>query len=109
MSLDFCCCFSYYRLFYDKDFYCAAQKLRAAASEVQKGNFDARADIKTEDEIGELGSAFNSMAQNLDLLFTENVQHLQELVVLNEIANATNRSLTLEIMLDRVLNAIPKP
>ena len=81
-------------------------KLKDAAKHIEKGDFNVRVDVKTSDDIGMLGSAFNSMAQNLNQLFNENIQHLQELIVLNEIATATSQSLTLEIMLDRVLNAM---
>ncbi|MBI1811934.1 MAG: HAMP domain-containing protein [Nitrospirae bacterium] len=39
------------------------RKLKDAAREIEKGNLDVRVDIKSRDEIGELGNAFNSMAQ----------------------------------------------
>ena len=81
-------------------------KLKDAAKHIEKGDFDVRVDVKTSDDIGALGSAFNSMAQNLNQLFTEKMQHLQELVVLNEVSTVASQSLTLEVMLDRVLNAI---
>ena len=38
-------------------------KLKDAAEEIEKGDFDVRVDVKTSDDIGVLGSAFNSMAQ----------------------------------------------
>jgi protein-histidine pros-kinase len=38
--------------------------LRDATREIEKGNLDARVDIKSMDEIGELGIAFNSMASS---------------------------------------------
>ena len=40
-------------------------KLRDAANEIAKGNFDVKTNIKTNDEIGELSSSFDYMAQNL--------------------------------------------
>ena len=81
-------------------------KLKDAAKHIESGNFDVRVDVKTSDDIGVLGSAFNSMAQNLNQLFTEKMQHLQELVVLNAVSTVASQSLTLEVMLDKVLNAI---
>lgn len=40
-------------------------KLRDATNEVAKGNFDIRTNIKTSDEIGQLSSAFDSMAMTI--------------------------------------------
>ncbi|MHA7733446.1 HAMP domain-containing protein [Nitrosopumilus sp. S6] len=40
-------------------------KLKDAANKIASGDFDVRTDIKTRDEIGELSSAFDSMAQKL--------------------------------------------
>ncbi|MBN1792243.1 HAMP domain-containing protein [Candidatus Woesearchaeota archaeon] len=41
-------------------------KLRNAAVEIGKGNFESHIDIKTEDEIGELANTFNSMVEALN-------------------------------------------
>lgn len=41
------------------------QALRGGAMEVAKGNFEKRVEIKTGDELEELGTAFNRMAQGL--------------------------------------------
>lgn len=46
-------------------------KLKSATKELEKGRFDIRAEIKNEDEIGELCLAFNNMAQNLGKLLSE--------------------------------------
>ena len=40
-------------------------KLKSAANKITDGNFDVRTNIKTGDEIGELSSAFDSMAKKL--------------------------------------------
>lgn len=40
-------------------------KLRDAANEIAKGNFDVRTNINTNDEIGQLSSSFDFMAKNL--------------------------------------------
>ncbi len=45
-------------------------RLTDTANQVAQGNLDARADIGTEDEIGILGYAFNSMADQIDTLVT---------------------------------------
>ena len=41
------------------------KKLYMATEEVEKGNYDIRIDINTNDEIEELGKAFNRMAEEL--------------------------------------------
>ena len=40
-------------------------KLRDAANEIAKGNFDVKTNIKTSDEIGQLSLAFDKMSKNL--------------------------------------------
>ena len=40
-------------------------KLRDAANQIADGNFDVKTNIKTNDEIGELSSSFDYMAENL--------------------------------------------
>lgn len=40
-------------------------KLRDAANQIAQGNFDVKTNIKTNDEIGELSSSFDYMAENL--------------------------------------------
>lgn len=59
-------------------------KLRDATKEIEKGNFDMRVDIKNRDEIGMLGSALNNMSENLNRLFIEKMQNLDELDALNK-------------------------
>jgi PAS domain S-box-containing protein len=54
-------------------------KLKSATKELEKGRFDIRAEIKNEDEIGELGLAFNNMAQNLGILISEKTMLAQSL------------------------------
>ncbi len=41
------------------------KKLRNAAEEIGKGNLDAKAEIKSKDEFGQLASAFNQMTEDL--------------------------------------------
>ncbi|MBU4321460.1 MAG: ATP-binding protein [Thermodesulfovibrionales bacterium] len=54
-------------------------KLKDAAKEIGKGNFDVRVDIKTSDEIGSLSKTFNDMAQSLDFLFKQNIELIEGL------------------------------
>ncbi len=42
------------------------QDLQVVATDVSKGNLDARAEVTTQDEIGQLGNAFNTMAQEIE-------------------------------------------
>jgi signal transduction histidine kinase len=54
-------------------------KLRDATKEIERGNFDVRADVKTIDEIGDLSNTFNDMARRLEVLFDENAVTIQRL------------------------------
>lgn len=83
-----------------------ARKLKDAALKLENGNFNVRTELKTKDEIGLLANTFNDMASTLGQLFHENEEHLKELNVLNEISRAASRSLTLEVMLDMVMDSI---
>lgn len=93
-------------IFAKKTIIAPVRKLTDASLEMKKGNFDVRVDVRGRDEIGELGSTFNSMAQTIDSLIDEQAKHLLELDVLNKIAEASRQSLTVEVMLDKVLDAI---
>ncbi|MEK6690461.1 MAG: GAF domain-containing protein, partial [Nitrospirota bacterium] len=63
------------------------KRLRKAVEEVEKGNFDVRLDIKTRDEIGDLGNASNRMAQTLKFLFDEKTRHIKEVWALSKSSN----------------------
>lgn len=82
------------------------KKLMLAASEIEKCNFDVSVEVRTDDEIGTLGTTFNGMARNLKTLFNEKDEHLNELSILNEIAMAASRTLEMEPMLDKVMGAM---
>ncbi|MBI4690518.1 MAG: PAS domain-containing protein [Nitrospirae bacterium] len=82
------------------------RKLTDVAAEVERGNFDVRVDVKGRDEIGILSEHYNQMAQTLALLFMEKASHLRELVALNQISAAASKSLTLETMLNGIMDAI---
>jgi PAS domain S-box-containing protein len=81
-------------------------RLKDTVSEIEKGNFNVRTEVRTKDEIGLLANTFNDMASTLGQLFHKNEEHLKELNVLNEISGAANRSLTLDVMLDMVMDSI---
>ena len=55
------------------------KKLENAASKIERGDFGVSVDIKSSDEIGMLGSAFNSMSQTIKQLFDEGTKRVQEL------------------------------
>lgn len=83
-----------------------AKQLKAAVREIEKGNFDVDVSVLSHDEIGSLARSFNSMAQRLKTLFSEQEEHLHELNMLNEIARVASQSLDLQIMLGLVMDAI---
>ncbi|TAN43918.1 MAG: PAS domain S-box protein [Nitrospirae bacterium] len=82
------------------------RKLRKAASNIGEGKFDIAVDAKSEDEIGELSTSFNLMARSLGMLVDEKTTHLRELDVLNKISTAASRTLTLNVLLDNVMDEI---
>ncbi|MEW6109307.1 MAG: GAF domain-containing protein [Nitrospirota bacterium] len=82
------------------------RRLMNASAEIEKGNFDARVDVRGSDEIGMLGSTFNNMGQTLNFLFDEKAEHMRELDVLNKISASASQSLTLEVLLNKVIDMI---
>jgi PAS domain S-box-containing protein len=82
--------------------------LRRAAAELERGNFAVATDVKSHDEIGDLGRSFNQMALSLAALFREKAEHLEELNVLHQVGQAAAGSLSLERMLQQVLGALRK-
>lgn len=63
------------------------RRVKDAIKEIEKGNFDVRTDIKSRDEIGRFGSAFNSMAQTIGMLFDDKKRHTKELLALADASN----------------------
>jgi signal transduction histidine kinase len=57
-------------------------KLKHLSSEVEKGQYDVKADIKSRDEIGELSASFNQMVRTLDTNFRENERLFRDLEAL---------------------------
>jgi diguanylate cyclase (GGDEF)-like protein len=60
------------------------QKLRDAAHQLGRGKMDTRIRLHSNDELGELASSFNSMADNLTKLMEERGQAQDELSVAHE-------------------------
>jgi PAS domain S-box-containing protein len=91
-------------------------------SEVEKGNFDVQIPVKTQDELGHLGSSFNFMVQNLQgmrkreedqqrlLLSTNEDLHykIEELNILYEASRAINQSLRIEEILKMTIEKVTK-
>jgi len=83
--------------------------LKDAAQEIEKGDFDVRVDVKTSDDIGALSSAFNSMAQMLKQLFTEQklleddlIRHNKELLSLTDTSNVILTATTTENLYETI-------
>ncbi|MBI4284696.1 MAG: GAF domain-containing protein [Chloroflexi bacterium] len=79
--------------------------LTAAAKRVASGDFKASVHFKRRDEIGQLGSAFHSMTQELARSRNELLLRNEELSALNAIAATVSQSLNLE---DVLVNALQK-
>ncbi|RKY62576.1 MAG: hypothetical protein DRP95_01270 [Candidatus Latescibacterota bacterium] len=73
--------------------------LTAAALEVAKGNLEQRVKVKTKDEIGELGGAFNRMVEDLK-------QMVEEMAVLHDVALMLTSTLELSEVLNRLRQQI---
>ncbi len=58
-----------------------------AAQEIEKGNFDVRIEVTNRDEIGELGQAFNRMADELATAFGQIMWHSEDVMSLNRALN----------------------
>lgn len=57
--------------------------LQKAARQIAKGNYDLHVDVRTDDEIGELGQAFNRMAEEVAIAFGEVMWHMEDVKALN--------------------------
>ncbi|MDO9027252.1 MAG: GAF domain-containing protein, partial [Candidatus Roizmanbacteria bacterium] len=79
-------------------------KLKDAAKHIEKGNFDVRVDVKTSDDIGVLGNAFNRMAQTLNSVFKEKKELLKRLNSLYEASKALIGEVHLEELLRKIVD-----
>ena len=59
-----------------------------AASEIERGNFDVRVEVKNRDEIGQFALQFNKMAQRLKDAFDEIRRRSENMLALNKASNA---------------------
>ncbi len=86
------------------------QLLQEGAEEIGKGNLDVKLDIRTNDEIEQLASEFNNMAEKLKESYTTLEQKVNErtrqLSALNIIATTTNRTLDLQAILEGTLDKV---
>lgn len=62
-------------------------RLKDAAQEIERGNFDVRVDVKSRDEIGILSRHCNQMAQTLGIVFDEKTRLLRNLYEAQRIAH----------------------
>ncbi|MEE8373311.1 MAG: GAF domain-containing protein, partial [Dehalococcoidia bacterium] len=80
--------------------------LTAASERVASGDFEATIPIKRRDEIGQLGSAFNSMTRELARQRDELVSRTEDLATLNSISTMVSQSLELEQVLANALQKV---
>jgi PAS domain S-box-containing protein len=81
-------------------------RLEAAALALGGGDYEVRVGTSSRDELGSLARSFDQTAEALKRLRAETEERVQDLEVLNSIAQAANRSQTLETLLDEVIGAI---
>jgi PAS domain S-box-containing protein len=74
-------------------------RLKDTVSEIEKGNFDVRVDIRNKDELGELSTSFNQMAQTLGITFEENIRLANNLKALYDASNAVIGELDIDKLL----------
>lgn len=78
------------------------KRLMDATSEVEKGNFDFRLDVKGRDEIGVLTGHYNMMAKTTGLAFEENRRLIKNLNALHDTSNEILRSLNAEMLFESI-------
>jgi signal transduction histidine kinase len=79
------------------------QNMVLGTRKLSGGDFSHRIEISIQDELGELGRAFNAMAEHLQTRESEILQRNQQLSSLNMIATTVNQSLDIEESLNSVL------
>ncbi len=75
-------------------------KLKNAASEIEKGNFDVSVDIRNRDEIGRLSIAFNNMAEKIN----EAMKEKSTLIKRQRILFETARTVISELDTKKILH-----
>lgn len=83
-----------------------AKRLKEATSLIEAGDFSVRVGMKSVDEIGQLSSSVNEMAEKLGALFRDKTKHLNELGVLNRLSSEVSKTLSVDEVLNRALDEI---
>ena len=80
------------------------RELLNAASGVRRGDFSPRVDIQHDDELGQLGQAFNSMAEELSVMYSDLEKRVR---IKTQDLERSNRSLELLYNVTRRLSEAP--
>lgn len=80
-------------------------QLKDAVSNIEKGNFDVRIDVKTRDEIGKLSKSFNQMAQTLDITFDKNIRLANSLKALHDASKEIIGERNIDVLLKKIVDA----
>jgi len=83
-----------------------ARRLKDATSRIEAGDFSVRVYTEGADEIGQLSSSVNEMAEKLGALFRDKIKHLNELDVLNRLSSEVSKTLSVDEVLNRALDKI---
>jgi nitrate/nitrite-specific signal transduction histidine kinase len=81
-------------------------ELAEGAAEIGAGNLDYKVRVTSQDELGELAKAFDSMRQRLKASLAGLERRNQELSVLNEVALAASQLVDLQQILDFALDTV---
>ncbi len=81
-------------------------ELARGAKEIGGGNLDYAVSVETQDELGHLAQAFETMRQQLRASRTKSERHTRELTLLAQVALEANQSANLQQMLDLTLNTV---
>jgi HAMP domain-containing protein len=82
--------------------------LTEATSAMASGKLNTRVNLRTEDEIGQLGQAFNQMAQNLEASYQAIAKKSSQFRALYDAASALNAVTFPEIIMKQFLNIARK-
>ncbi len=78
-------------------------RLKDAAQEIERGNFDVRIDVKSRDEIGILSRHCNQMAQTLGMVFDEKTKLIRNLNALYESTNAIMADIDIDALFNKIV------
>jgi diguanylate cyclase (GGDEF)-like protein len=79
-----------------------------ATSSMARGNLTARVNLRTEDEIGQLGQAFNQMAQSLEASYQAIAKKSSQFQALHDAASALNAVTSHKIIMKLLLDIARK-